>query len=113
MRCAPIILILAELVGCAESATTEDQPAEAPATTQTRNASEDAPTMPESIGSARLEEDGTLVLKLRAEGPGGLIGDALQTIKPSDPDYQSTLEHIGGLEPGQSKPVPPWPDDSK
>jgi len=28
-----------------------------------------------SIGSARMLPDGTIVLNLRAQGPGGLLGD--------------------------------------
>ena len=65
----------------------------------------------ESIGSAKMKEDGTLVLMLRAEGPGGTIGDAMIVYKPDDPKYQETLEHIGGLKPGEEKPVPPWPEE--
>jgi hypothetical protein len=64
----------------------------------------------ESIGSAKMKDDGTLVLMLRAEGAGGLVGDALITYKPDDPKYKKTLEHLGGLKPGEEKPVPPWPD---
>ncbi len=63
-----------------------------------------------SIGSATMKEDGTIVLQLRAEGPGGMIGDALITYKPDDPKYKETLEHLGGLKPGEEKPVPPWPE---
>jgi hypothetical protein len=65
----------------------------------------------ESIGSATMKEDGTIVLMLRAEGPGGMTGDALITYKPDDPKYQETLEHLGGLKPGEEKPVPPWPEE--
>lgn len=63
-----------------------------------------------SIGSATMKEDGTIVLMLRAEGPGGMIGDALVTYTPDDPKYQETLDHLGGLKPGEEKPVPPWPE---
>lgn len=64
-----------------------------------------------SIGSAKMKEDGTLVLQLRAEGDG-IIGDAYITYEPDDPRYQETLDHLGGLKPGEEKPVPPWPADS-
>lgn len=63
----------------------------------------------ESIGSAVMLPDGTVELFLRAEGPGGLRGDAKFTYPPAHPDYRMILEHLGGLEPGTSKPVPPWP----
>ena len=69
------------------------------------------PTNENSIGSATMEADGTIVLMLRAEGEGGLIGDAMFSYPPGDPHYQETLDHLCGLEPGQSKPVPPWPED--
>jgi hypothetical protein len=64
----------------------------------------------ESIGSAKMKDDGTIVLQLRAEGPGGMIGDSLVVYKPDDPKYGEILEHLGGLEPGEEKPVPPWPE---
>jgi hypothetical protein len=31
-------------------------------------------------------------------------------VKSKDPSYTKTLAHIGGLRPGQKKPVPPWTD---
>jgi hypothetical protein len=62
-----------------------------------------------SIGSARMEEDGTIVLELRAEGPKGLTGDALLTYPPGHPDYKIILRHLGGLKKGEIKRVPPWP----
>ncbi len=67
--------------------------------------------MPEaSIGVARMEADGTIILQLRAEGPGGAIGDALMQYPVGHPQYREILQHLGGLEKGQSKPVPPWPE---
>jgi hypothetical protein len=62
----------------------------------------------QSIGTAKMESDGTLVLFLRAEGYGGIIGHATITVPPSDPRYRSYLDHIGGLKPGETKSVPPW-----
>lgn len=63
-----------------------------------------------SIGSALMLPDGTIELMLRAEGPGGMRGDAKFAYPPSHPQYQMVLKHVGGLEPGTSKPVPPWPE---
>jgi hypothetical protein len=65
---------------------------------------------PQIVGSATMEPDGTLKLMLRAEGPGGMVGDALRVYPPDHQRYHAVLEHLGGLEPGQSKPVPAWPD---
>jgi hypothetical protein len=62
-----------------------------------------------SIGSATMQADGTIELQLRAQGPGGMVGDALLRYPPTHPQYQTILTHLGGLSPGQSKPVPPFP----
>jgi len=62
----------------------------------------------DSIGSARMETDGTVVLQLRAESPGGAKGDALFRYPPGHPEYKNVLQHLGGLEKGQEKVVPPW-----
>lgn len=66
------------------------------------------PEQQPSIGTATMEPDGTIVLQLRAEGPGGSIGDALFRYPPDHPEYRSVLDHLGGLHPGEGKPVPPW-----
>ncbi len=65
----------------------------------------------ETIGQATMAADGTVTLRLRAVSDEGAIGEAQFTYSPSDSDYASILEHVGGLEPGESKPVPPWPDE--
>ena len=59
---------------------------------------------------ATMQADGAIVLYLRATGPGGIAGDGQVTYLPFDPRYQEVLAHLGGLKPGQSKPVPPWSD---
>ena len=51
-----------------------------------------------------------ITLQLRATGPDGLRGDALFTYAPDHKEYQNILEHLGGLKPGESKPVPRWPE---
>lgn len=63
-----------------------------------------------SIGVAQMRDDGTIVLYLRATGPGGVIGTGLLEYPPAHPRYQEVLRHLGGLKPGEVKPVPPWPD---
>jgi hypothetical protein len=76
------------------------------------------------IGSAEMERDGTIRLHLRAppfpappEGlrpsvpwprPEETIGYGEIELAPGDPSYEDLLRHLGGLRPGQSKPVPPW-----
>jgi hypothetical protein len=66
---------------------------------------------PEPIGQATMEEDGTIVLDLRPQGPGGIMGISQMRIPPADPRYQGTLVHLGGLKPGEQKLCPPWPDE--
>jgi len=63
---------------------------------------------PASIGVARMLEDGTITLFIRAEGPGSVRGDALLTYERAHPEYATVLKHVGGLQIGEEKPVPPW-----
>ena len=63
------------------------------------------------IGVATMQADRTLVLRLRAETEDGATGEGYFTYAPGDVDYAPVLQHVGGLEPGESKPVPPWPDE--
>lgn len=55
-----------------------------------------------------MTEDGTIVLDLRAVSPQGQVGIGRLTYPPSHPQYQEILKHIGGIKPGENKPVPPW-----
>ena len=66
--------------------------------------------LPASIGTATMTADGTIVLDLRAEGPGGMIGDSRLVYPRTDKQYAEILKHLGGLRPGEHKSVPPWPD---
>ncbi|HEY3446778.1 MAG TPA: hypothetical protein VGK67_10465 [Myxococcales bacterium] len=52
--------------------------------------------------------DGTLVLDLKAEGPGGTVGDSRLVYPKDHPHYRQVLQHLGGMKPGEVKPVPPW-----
>jgi hypothetical protein len=67
-----------------------------------------AKTQP-SIGSATMQDDGTVVLDLRATA-GGAHGDARVVYPPTHAEYKRVLDHLGGMKPGETKPVPPWPD---
>ena len=64
----------------------------------------------DTIGVATMDADRNIALRLRAETDDGAVGEGYFTYAPTDKDYESVLRHIGGLEPGESKPVPPWPD---
>ena len=52
--------------------------------------------------------DGTIVLDLRAS-EGGNVGHGRFTYPPDHPQYAMILRHLGGLRPGESKLVPPFP----
>jgi hypothetical protein len=64
----------------------------------------------ESIGTATMEPDGTIVLHLFARGPGGMHGQGVLRYPVSDPKYADILEHVRPLKPGETGPVRPWPD---
>jgi len=66
-------------------------------------------TPPASIGTASMRADGTIVLNLIAE-TDAITGEARIEITPRDPRYKDTIEHLGGLQQGQAKPIPPWPE---
>lgn len=66
--------------------------------------------LPASIGVATMAPDGIIRLQLRAEGMGGTVGDAVLVLRRGDPMYDEVLRHLSGLKPGETKPVPPWPD---
>jgi uncharacterized membrane protein len=69
------------------------------------------PAPRESIGLARLEsEDGQLHLWLRATPTEGEFGDVylrFDTHPSFGKDGRAILGHLGGLSPGEVKPVPP------
>jgi hypothetical protein len=40
----------------------------------------------------RLNPDGSVDAPMRAEGPGGIVGDGTKTIRPGDEGYVEALE---------------------
>ena len=70
---------------------------------------QEAKDKPEFIGTASMWPDGTIQLQLRAEDGSGTVGDALLTYPKNHPQYQMILDHLGGLRPGEQKPVKPFP----
>lgn len=63
-----------------------------------------------SIGVASLDAEDAIVLDLRASDGRGILGDGRIVCPTGDPRYAEVLSHLGGLAPGESKPVPPWPE---
>ena len=61
----------------------------------------------ESIGVATMTEDGTITLRLRSLPPGP-IAEGTMSYRPGDPQYEEVKRHLGGIKPGEAKPVRPW-----
>lgn len=54
------------------------------------------------IGIAVMGEDGTVTLNLRA--PSG--AQSVIVYRRGDPQYARIVSHLGGIQPGEHKPVP-------
>ena len=61
----------------------------------------------ESIGVAEMRADGTITLHLKSLWPDP-HEDSDLSYAPDDPQYDEIKKHLGGIEPGQSKPIPPF-----
>ena len=61
-----------------------------------------------SIGSASMDYTGTIVLALKRPKTGAGSIDARYECPPGHAHYAELLAHVGGLQPGETKPVPPW-----
>lgn len=66
-----------------------------------------------SIGAASLDDDGAIVLDLRASDGRGILGDGRVIVPPGDARFRAVLAHLGGLAPGETKQVPPWPEANR
>jgi len=85
-------VVLSLCIGCRPSPPVSDSEA--------ANAGE---TPADMIGTVRMGEDGSLILRLAPESVGGSEGDVRIVLPPDHEDYASYLERIGELEPGESK----------
>ncbi len=72
------------------------------------NAPPDSPPQ-KSVGVAKMLENGTILVGVPGPGDDDRAQAVLE-ISPGDSTYQPLLDHVGGLKPGESKPIPPWPD---
>ncbi len=62
---------------------------------------------PGSIGTALMSADGTITVNIRSPQPGSPLAGVV-AVKRGDPQYARILSHLGGMAPGEKKPVPPW-----
>lgn len=63
----------------------------------------------EYIGTAWMDDDGTIIMRLRAVGPG-IVGTGTLTYPRTHPQYHEILDHLGPMKPGDEIAVRPWPD---
>jgi len=61
----------------------------------------------DSVGRANMSADGTITLQLRSLWPNP-IAESQLVYAPDDPQYDEIKHHLGGITPGESKPVPPF-----
>ncbi|RYE60508.1 MAG: hypothetical protein EOP20_02320 [Hyphomicrobiales bacterium] len=67
----------------------------------------------ESIGTAMITVDGTIVLNLRSQDSAGMIAEGLFSYAPGDPNYTAVLRHIGRIVPGETVWVRPFPNERR
>lgn len=66
---------------------------------------------------SRQNADGSVTATRRAEGPGGIIGDAAHTVRPGEPGYEAAAEaarhdaEIVAARPAPVRWTPPDGDD--
>lgn len=63
-----------------------------------------------TIGTARMLDDESIVLNLKARGKAGIEGEGELIYKPRDKNYQTILRHLSGLNRGEIKLVSPFDD---
>ena len=61
----------------------------------------------ESIGAAKMAADGTITLQLHSLWPNPIAEGEL-TYAPDDLQYDEIKRHLGGIAPGETKPIPPF-----
>jgi hypothetical protein len=61
----------------------------------------------DSVGRTKMSADGTITLQLRSLWPDPIAESEL-VFAPDDPQYEEIKHHLGGIKPGESKPVPPF-----
>lgn len=66
----------------------------------------------DSVGVATMMNDGTITLELQTLPDDQDQGELLVQYPPSHPEYGIILAHLGGIQPGESVLIPPFPDES-
>jgi len=79
-----------------------------PCAAQQIRSSDARPSMPYA-GTAVMQDDGTLTLRLRVTSDGKAVSDTI-IYKVSDRAYDNVLRHLGGMRPGDTRQFGPWKD---
>jgi hypothetical protein len=61
------------------------------------------------IGTVFMRPDLSLSIRLRSVQCDGMLAEGILDLKPGEPNYQVVIDHVGGLQPNETKPVPAWP----
>lgn len=61
------------------------------------------------IGTATMLSDRKIVMTLSSVDCEGAVVHMEDTTAPGDPGYADLVAHLGGVSPGQTKPVHAWP----
>src|SRR6516165_9465619 len=73
-------------------------------------AAEDSVPIPceaiDSVGRAHMSADGAITLRLHTLWPQPFT-ESERVYAPDDPRYAFIKRHLGGIAPGETKPVPP------
>ena len=64
---------------------------------------------PPPVGTATMDGEGTITLRLRSVSQG-MVAETVRTLAPQDPEYAATIEHLGGIKPGESRVIPAYPN---
>jgi hypothetical protein len=72
-----------------------------------------AATEAASIGVATMRPDGTIEFRLRATGPGGMVGEGFFTYPPIDPQYAEVLPIWVGSSPAKPRACHPGRIDDR
>jgi hypothetical protein len=67
------------------------------------------PQSAKSIGVATMLANGTILVGVGETGSDARARAVLM-VEPGDSQYQAIIDHVGGLKPGETKPIPPWPN---
>ncbi len=63
-----------------------------------------------SIGTAEMMPDRSIVVMLRTQSADGMVGETRLVYPVGSIGYEELINHLDGIEPSQSRPVPLWPE---